>query len=247
MKNRTFCQSASITKLETSRADSATAAQARAEYVYSAYGEVMMKSGDLADKNNIGYSTRYREGNTGLVGYTYRHYSPRLKKWLSKDPISESGGVGIYTFSKNLPNIYYDKLGNAPISQDKHANLKKICKGYSVEKKSARCCKKGKWVTDTYPGKAENICAWFIDAYDGSKKVECVAKCLVEFEQENQKQIINCSDRNSHRLGSHLYCYYKCDFYGDVFFSKNIFNKELLEVGIFDVLIGAYREYIPFL
>ena len=92
-------------------ADAATAAQARAEYVYSAYGEVMMKSGDLADKNNIGYSTRYREGNTGLVGYTYRHYSPRLKKWLSKDPIAEQGGINLYQMVANMPISSWDKLG----------------------------------------------------------------------------------------------------------------------------------------
>ena len=92
-------------------AETNTAAQARAEYVYSAYGEVMMKSGDLADKNNIGYSTRYREGNTGLVGYTYRHYSPGLKKWLSKDPIAEQGGLNLYQMVGNDPVGYWDLLG----------------------------------------------------------------------------------------------------------------------------------------
>ena len=92
-------------------AETNTAAQARAEYIYSSYGEVMMKSGDLADKNNIGYSTRYREGNTGLVSYTYRHYSPRLKKWLSKDPIAEQGGINLYQMVGNDPVNYWDMLG----------------------------------------------------------------------------------------------------------------------------------------
>ena len=92
-------------------ADADSASAVRAEYVYSAYGEVMMMSGDLADKNNIGYSTRYREGNTGLVSYTYRHYSPRLKKWLSKDPISEQGGINLYQMVDNDPINYWDMLG----------------------------------------------------------------------------------------------------------------------------------------
>ena len=92
-------------------ADAATAAQARAEYIYSSYGEIMMKSGDLADKNNITYSTRYKEGNTGLVSYTYRHYSPRLKKWLSKDPIAENGGLNLYQMVANEPINYWDMLG----------------------------------------------------------------------------------------------------------------------------------------
>lgn len=90
-----------------------TAAQARAEYIYSSYGEIMMKSGDLADKNNITYSTRYKEANTGLVSYTYRHYSPRLKKWLSKDPIAEQGGINLYQMVGNDPVGYWDVLGYA--------------------------------------------------------------------------------------------------------------------------------------
>ena len=92
-------------------ADADTAAQARAEYIYSSYGEVMMKSGDLADKNNITYSTRYKEANTGLVSYTYRHYAPRLKKWLSKDPISEQGGLNLYQMTANDPVGYWDMFG----------------------------------------------------------------------------------------------------------------------------------------
>lgn len=93
--------------------DADTVAQVKAEYLYSAYGEVMMKSGDLADKNNITYRTRYKEANTGLVSYTHRHYSPRLKKWLSKDPISESGGINLYQMVGNDPVGYLDMLGYA--------------------------------------------------------------------------------------------------------------------------------------
>ena len=114
-------------------ADADTAAQTRAEYVYSAYGEVMMKSGDLAEKNNITYSTRYQEGNTGLVSYTYRHYSPGLKKWLSKDPIAESGGLNLYQMVDNMPISLVDVLGLAsddPCCKDGVLMKKKDCKTY---------------------------------------------------------------------------------------------------------------------
>ena len=92
-------------------ANADTAAQVKAEYLYSAYGEVMMKSGDLAEKNNITYSTRYQESNTGLISYTYRHYSPGLKKWLSKDPIAEQGGINLYQMVANDPVGYWDMFG----------------------------------------------------------------------------------------------------------------------------------------
>lgn len=90
----------------------------QAEYIYSTYGEVLMKSGDLANKNNITYSTRYQESNTGLVAYTFRHYSPLLHKWINKDPIAEEGGVNIYGFCLNNPIYYFDSLGAAPSSGD---------------------------------------------------------------------------------------------------------------------------------
>ena len=114
-------------------ADADTAAQARAEYVYSAYGEVMMKSGDLADKNNITYSTRYQEANTGLVSYTYRHYSPRLKKWLSKDPIAENGGLNLYQMVGNMPVGKYDKLGKLSSTLYKCRRIKRYQDKYCAE------------------------------------------------------------------------------------------------------------------
>lgn len=91
--------------------DSNTASALKAEYLYSAYGELLMKSGDLADKNNITYSTRYQEANTGLVSYTYRHYAPRLHKWINKDLIAEHGGLNLYQMIANQPINYWDILG----------------------------------------------------------------------------------------------------------------------------------------
>lgn len=83
-----------------------------AEYTYSAYGEVLMKSGELADKNHVTYSTRYSEGNTGLIYYTYRHYAPRLHKWINKDPIAEEGGINLYQMVGNDTIGNWDNLGN---------------------------------------------------------------------------------------------------------------------------------------
>ena len=36
-----------------------------------------------------------------LYYYGYRHYAPELGRWLSRDPIGESGGENLFTFVKN--------------------------------------------------------------------------------------------------------------------------------------------------
>lgn len=84
---------------------------AQAEYVYSPYGEVLMQSGELAEANPIRFSTRYSEANTGLMYYNFRHYSPKMKKWINKDPIGESGGFNLYAFVGNDPVNKWDLLG----------------------------------------------------------------------------------------------------------------------------------------
>ena len=66
-----------------------------------------------SDKNHVTYSTCYSEGNTGLIYYTYRHYAPRLHKWINKDPIAERGGINLYQMVSNQPINYWDLLGHA--------------------------------------------------------------------------------------------------------------------------------------
>ena len=46
-----------------------------------------------------------------LVYYNYRHYSPALGRWLSRDPIEEQGGRNLYAFVGNHIGSSVDILG----------------------------------------------------------------------------------------------------------------------------------------
>lgn len=85
-----------------------------AEYTYSAYENVLMKSEELAQKYTIKFSTKYAE-NTSLYCYSYRDYSPKLRKWTSHEPFGEEATRNLNLFCQNNPII--DILGSLCISE----------------------------------------------------------------------------------------------------------------------------------
>ena len=62
-------------------------------------------------KNTLRYSSSYTDDETYLLYYGYRYYSPELGKWLSPDPIEESGGMNVFGFLGNDPVNAVDVLG----------------------------------------------------------------------------------------------------------------------------------------
>ena len=67
-----------------------------AHYEYAPFGAVTAQSGALASVNPFRFSSEYAEDDLSLVYYNYRHYQPIDGRWLSRDPINESGGLGLY-------------------------------------------------------------------------------------------------------------------------------------------------------
>lgn len=60
------------------------------------------------------FSTKYEDGETGLVYYGYRYYAPEWGRWVSRDPIAESGGINLYGMVGNDAMNLWDYLGFAP-------------------------------------------------------------------------------------------------------------------------------------
>ena len=82
-----------------------------AKYLYDAFGNVISKSGLLADANLYLFSSKEAHPNSGLVYYLYRYYDPHLQRWLNRDPIDEAGGINLYGFVGNSPVNRIDPYG----------------------------------------------------------------------------------------------------------------------------------------
>ena len=84
-----------------------------AEYTYDAFGRTILQSGTLADVFRHRFSSKYFDMETGLYYYGYRFYGPKLKRWLTYDPLAEDGGLNLYAFCENAGSFRFDRLGLA--------------------------------------------------------------------------------------------------------------------------------------
>ena len=80
-------------------------------YTYDAFGNIIFKSGPLADFFRHRFSTKYFDVEAGLYYYGYRFYHPVLMRWLTRDPIEELDSSNLYLFVWNRPSCSVDKLG----------------------------------------------------------------------------------------------------------------------------------------
>ena len=71
----------------------------------------------------LGFSSKYRDEDTGLVYYGYRHYSPSLGRWVSRDPIGQAGGISLYGFVGNDPVNRLDPVGLSILDYDWYNDL----------------------------------------------------------------------------------------------------------------------------
>ena len=94
-----------------------------AQYDYDPFLGIIRASGALASTNPFLGSTKFYDRETGLYCYDYRYYDPILGRWLSRDPIEESGGVNVYGFVANDPLDYTDPAGLALYAFDGTGNV----------------------------------------------------------------------------------------------------------------------------
>ena len=83
-----------------------------ARYAFGPFGEPLGESGE-ADACPFRWQTKWYEPVSQQYYFGYRHYDPRLGRWLSRDPLGEEGGVNLYAYCGNDPVNRHDPLGLA--------------------------------------------------------------------------------------------------------------------------------------
>ncbi len=84
-----------------------------AHYEYSPFGMQTSATGSYATENPFRFSSEYFDSETSLVYYNYRYYDSKLGRWISQDPLEESGGINLFSFCENNGVLRYDILGNS--------------------------------------------------------------------------------------------------------------------------------------
>ncbi len=81
-------------------------------YLYDPYGNL---TNTTTDPNNnftfIGRYGGYKDWDSGLIQFQHRWYDSNLGRWMSRDPIGVRGGVNVYEYVGNRPNVFTDATG----------------------------------------------------------------------------------------------------------------------------------------
>ena len=86
-----------------------TDGQVSANYKYDPFGNSIGQFDSI--NNPFRYSTKASDYLTQLYYYGYRFYSPRLGRWITRDPIGEAGGMNLNGFVANNSINLIDFLG----------------------------------------------------------------------------------------------------------------------------------------
>ena len=85
--------------------------QVVARYGYTPFGKTTYAIGPRADQNPFRFAGAYHDQETDTYYFGYRHYHPRTKQWISRDPIGEAGGLNLFAYANNDPVNGIDVLG----------------------------------------------------------------------------------------------------------------------------------------
>ena len=85
--------------------------QVVARYGYTPFGKTTYAVGARADQNPFRFAGAYFDQETDTYYFGYRHYHPRTKQWISRDPIGEAGGLNLFAYANNDPINGIDVLG----------------------------------------------------------------------------------------------------------------------------------------
>ncbi len=78
-------------------------------YGFTPFGKLVNQVGDF--KARFLFSSKEFDPETGLTLFGYRYLNTTRGAWLTKDPAGELGGLHLYRFAFNSPNLFIDTDG----------------------------------------------------------------------------------------------------------------------------------------
>ncbi|RTL42363.1 MAG: hypothetical protein EKK48_10235 [Candidatus Melainabacteria bacterium] len=81
----------------------------QAQYAFDPFGRVTQIAS--AQSSDLRYAGYYGHSPSGLNLTTYRAYNAALGRWISRDPIGETGDNNLFAYAYNLPTSVIDPSG----------------------------------------------------------------------------------------------------------------------------------------
>jgi RHS repeat-associated protein len=85
-----------------------------AHYEYAPFGKRINTASPTEYDQPYRFSSKPFDSDAGLGYWGYRHYSPELGRWISRDPIGERGGANLYAYVANSAIDRIDGHGLKP-------------------------------------------------------------------------------------------------------------------------------------
>ena len=76
---------------------------------YTPFGQLSARTGTLLPRYL--FSSKEFDRTASLYYYGYRYYSPRLARWMTRDPLEEEGGLNLYVIAGNDTCGRFDRVG----------------------------------------------------------------------------------------------------------------------------------------
>ena len=150
----------------------------RTAYSYAPFGAVTASDNGVIQP--FQWSSEHYDSELDLVYYNYRHYSPSLGRFLSRDPIEEQGGLNLYAFVRNALGGSADFLGTACIQISEIKELG----GWKLKKIIPE-------IDQPYTGAGLVAIKAFVGDYAKEAEVSCCCRFLYFFKRNKTKTLIS--------------------------------------------------------
>ena len=88
-----------------------------ASYTYDAWGNILLSSGTMAEKNPLRYRGYYYDSETGYYYLQSRYYDPTTRRFLNADSFASTGqgfvGTNMFAYCGNNPTSRIDPTGQS--------------------------------------------------------------------------------------------------------------------------------------